>query len=47
MVEVTDKDLLAPKKGKKMTGNDYRSQIKNIVKNWGEEGVKLQYQFLL
>ena len=46
-VEVTDKDLLAPKKGKKMTGNNYRSVIKDILKEWGEEGAKRQLQFLL
>lgn len=40
LVEVTDKDLVAPKKGKKMTGVTYRSEILNILKEWGEGGVK-------
>lgn len=40
LVEVTDKDLAAPKKGKKMTGDNYRSELKNILKEWGEEGAK-------
>lgn len=40
LVEVTDKDLVAPKKGKKMTGDSYRSEIMNILKQWGEDGVK-------
>lgn len=40
LVEVTDKDLVAPKKGKKMTGISYRSEIMNILKEWGEGGVK-------
>ena len=47
LVEVTDKDLLTPKKGKKFTGNDYRTEVKTILKQWGEEGAKRQVQFLL
>lgn len=47
LVEVTDKDLVAPKKGKKMTGDNYRSELKNILKQWGEEGVKRLPSLLL
>jgi GLPGLI family protein len=47
LVEVTDKDLSAPRKGKKMTGNNYRSTVKDILKDWGPEGVKRQVQLLL
>jgi GLPGLI family protein len=47
LVEVTDKELQAPRKGKKMTGEVYRTQVKEILKNWGEESVKRQWQFLL
>ena len=47
LVEVTDKDLVTPRKGKKFTGNDYRSEVKTILKQWGEEGAKRQFQFLL
>lgn len=47
LVEVTDKDLVAPKKGKKMTGDSYRSELKNILKQWGEEGVKRLPSLLL
>jgi GLPGLI family protein len=47
LVEVTDKDLIAPKKGKKMTGDSYRSELKNILKQWGEEGVKRLPSLLL
>jgi GLPGLI family protein len=46
LVEVTDKDLMAPKKGKKMTGNEYRSRVQEILKDWGTEALKLQVQFL-
>lgn len=47
LVEVTDKDLVAPKKGKKMTGDTYRSELKNILKQWGDEGVKRLPSLLL
>ncbi|WP_207512731.1 GLPGLI family protein [Longitalea luteola] len=47
MIEVADKDLLAPKKGKKMTGESYRSEIKKVLKQWGEEGARRLFQFLL
>ena len=47
LVEVTDKELVAPKKGKKMTGAVYRTQVKDILKNWGEYGVKRQWQYML
>ena len=47
LVEVTDKDLTSPRKGKKMTGNDYRTEVKTILKQWGEDGAKRQFQFLL
>jgi len=47
LVEVTDKDLVAPKKGKKMTGTTYSSEVKTILKRWGDEAVKRTYQFLL
>jgi GLPGLI family protein len=47
LVEVTGKDLETPKKGKKFTGNEYRLQVKDILKNWGDWGAKLQYELLL
>jgi GLPGLI family protein len=47
LVEVTDKDLLTPKKGKKMTGDSYRSEITRVLKQWGEDGQKRLFQFLL
>lgn len=47
LVEVTDKDLITPRKGKKMTGHDYRTEVKTILKQWGEEGASRQSQFLL
>jgi GLPGLI family protein len=47
LTEVTDKELAAPRKGKKMTGADYRKQVIDIIKQWGEEGRKRQWQYLL
>ena len=40
LVEVTDKDLVAPEKGHKVTGISYPSEILNILKEWGEGGLK-------
>jgi GLPGLI family protein len=47
LVEVTDKELVAPRKGKKMTGEHYRSEVKTILKNWGEDAVRRQPALLL
>jgi GLPGLI family protein len=47
LAEVTDKELVAPRKGKKMTGADYRKQVGDILKDWGDEGKKRQWQYLL
>ncbi|OQP62553.1 hypothetical protein A3860_28085 [Niastella vici] len=47
LVEVTDKDLVAPKKGKKMTGTVYSTEVKTILKRWGDDAIKRAYQFLL
>ena len=47
LVEVTNTDLAAPKKGKKMTGSMYRSQVKEILKSWGHDAEKRTVQLLL
>jgi GLPGLI family protein len=47
LTEVPDKSLAAPRKGKKMTGSAYRSQVQGILKQWGEEAQKRQWNFLL
>jgi GLPGLI family protein len=47
IVDVTDKDLAAPRKGKKYQGKDFRGQIKDIMKDWGDQGTKLQWQIML
>jgi GLPGLI family protein len=47
LAEVTDKELAAPRKGKKMSGTDYRKQVGDIIKQWGEYGKKRQWQYFL
>jgi GLPGLI family protein len=47
MIEVTDKELASPRKGKKMTGVVFRSQVEDILKQWGEYGQKRRWQFFL
>lgn len=47
LVEVTDKDLQLPKKGKKLTYTEYELQVKNILKDWGDWGNKIKSGLLL
>jgi len=47
-IEVTDKDLTLPKKGKKMTGDDYRKQVGDILKNWDNpQAAKVKWEFYM
>ncbi len=47
LIEIPDKDLQAPKKGKKYTNTAFQAQLKDIMKNWGDEGKRLIPQILL
>lgn len=47
LVNVSEADLATPKKGKKYAPADFKSDLKNILKNWGEEGKRMQWQLLL
>ena len=47
LVDVTDQDLQTPKKGRKMTGNEYQLKVKENLKDWGDWGAKLLYEFFL
>ncbi|MEJ7768184.1 MAG: GLPGLI family protein, partial [Chitinophagaceae bacterium] len=47
VVALSVNDLAVPKKGKKYAGNDFRKQLKDILKNWGEDGVRRQWQMML
>lgn len=47
-IEVTDKDLTLPKKGKKLTGDDYRKQVGDILKNWNNpQAAKVTWEFFM
>ncbi len=47
LVDVTANDLAVPKKGKKYTGNDFRVTLTDILKRWGDEGVRMKWQMML
>lgn len=47
LIDVTDKDLLAPKRGKKLIGSAYREKVKNLMKDWGEDAKKRQMDLQL
>ncbi len=47
LAPVNASDIAAPKKGKKYAGADFKKELGNILKNWGEEGKRMQWQMLL
>jgi GLPGLI family protein len=47
LLEITDKDLAMPKKGKKYSGPAFRADVKNLLKNWGDEAKQLEWQIML
>ena len=47
LVNVSEADLAAPKKGKKYTSSAFKADLTNMVKNWGEEGKRMTWQLLL
>lgn len=47
LLDVSANDLAAPKKGKKYAGNDFRSKLTEILKGWGPDGVRRQWQMML
>jgi GLPGLI family protein len=47
LIDVTDKDMLAPKRGKKLTGPAYREKVKDLMKDWGEDATKRQMDIQL
>jgi GLPGLI family protein len=47
LAEISDKELAAPKKGKKMTAAAFQMQVKDILKNWGDEGKRMIPQVVL
>ncbi len=47
LVDIPSNELAAPKKGKKYAGPDFRNQLTTILKNWGDEGVRMKWQMML
>lgn len=47
LVEPAPKDLASPRKGKKIAGNQFRQELHDILKNYGERVVKIQWQLML
>lgn len=47
VTDLKENDLAAPKKGKKIAKIDFSKQLKDITKNWGEDGERMQWQLLL
>lgn len=49
LVDVTDKDFITPKKGKKLTGPEYREMVKKILKDNGhrDSDKMMEWQLLL
>jgi len=44
MIDVKENMLVPPKKGKKTTGNDLKTQLKQSMKDWGKMGAKNMLQ---
>lgn len=47
VIEVGDKDLAAPKKGKKTTKEDFNGRLTEMLKDWGKEGQRMIPMILL
>ena len=47
LAELTPTDLAVPKKGKKLAGADFQSQLDVILKRWGDRGSRIRWQMLL
>jgi len=47
LAEISDKELTAPKRGKKNTSAAFGAQVKSTFKDWGEDGKRMIPQVLL
>jgi GLPGLI family protein len=47
VTDITDKDLITPKKGKKYSSTDFQTYAKDAMKEWGEDGKRMVPQLLL
>lgn len=44
---IGEAQLATPTRGKKVVATDFKKQLKDLLKNWGEEGIRMQWQLLL
>jgi len=47
VTDLKENDLAVPKKGKKVATNDFNKQLKEILKNWGDNAERMQWQLML
>lgn len=47
LIDVSDKDLATPKKGKKTSKEDFNGRLTEMLKNWGNEGKRMIPMILL
>lgn len=47
VTDLKENDLAVPKKGKKLATNDFNKQLKEIMKNWGDNAERMQWQLML
>lgn len=47
VIEIPDKDIQAPKKGKKLTNNEFDSRMTEFEKGWGDFGKRIRPMILL
>lgn len=47
VTDVKENELTVPKKGKKVAKNDFSKQLKDILKDWGDNAQRMQWQLLL
>jgi GLPGLI family protein len=47
LAELSQNDLAIPKKGKKVAGADFKTQLDDILKRWGDRASRMRWQLLL
>lgn len=47
LTAVKEEELANPTKGKKIASGEFKKQLKDILKNWGKEGQRMEWQLLL
>ncbi len=47
LAPINDAQLASPTRGKKIAAGEFKKQLKDILKNWGDEGKRMEWQLLL